>query len=275
MNGKASNHPRRMLSLASLWLALIGGGALSADLWPLADPSAMALGDRRALPSISHPLGTDSFGRDLLSRVLYGGRISLAVAVFCPLLGLLVGGTLGVLAAYLGGWPERIARLFTDTLLALPALLIAMLLAVSIGGSVTTLVWTLGLLSTPVFARVARVRTRVIAQLPYVDAARSLGASHLTVLRHHVLPNVLPPLLTLCTLVAAVVVVLEGALGYLGLGVSPPTPSWGAMIAEGRASLETRPHVCLAPASAMVLTVMALNLLGDAANAPHGQARRA
>ncbi|MEO0421910.1 MAG: ABC transporter permease [Pseudomonadota bacterium] len=261
--------------IAGLWLVVIAGGALTADLWPLADPTAMALGDRRALPTPSHPLGTDSFGRDLLSRVLHGGRVSLAVAVFCPLLGLVVGGGLGVLAAYLGGWMERLTRLFTDTLLAVPALLIAMLLAVSIGGSVTTLVWTLGLLSTPVFARVARVRAGVVTQLPYVDAARSLGAGHLTVLRHHVLPNVLPALLTLATLVAAVVVVLEGALGYLGLGVSPPTPSWGGMIAEGRASLETRPHICLVPASAMVLTVMALNLIGDAANASGGHARRA
>ncbi len=253
------------LRLASiLWLALIAMGALAAGLLPIADPTTMALADRQAPPSLSHPLGTDSFGRDLLSRVLHGGRISLTVALLCPLLGLLGGGTLGVLAAYRRGWAEHLTRLFTDTLLALPALLIAMLLSVSLGGSVTTIVWSLGLLSAPAFARVARVRARVVAELPYVEAARTLGAGHLAVLGRHIVPNVLPPLLTLYTLVAAVVVVLEGALGYLGLGVSPPTPSWGAMIAEGRASLETRPHVSLVPASVLVLTVMALNLLGDA-----------
>ncbi len=256
--------PHYARAAAGLWLFALALLALLADALPLAAPDVMNLAERNAMPSAQHWLGTDGFGRDLLSRLIHGARVSLWVALLCPALGVAAGGALGIAAGYLRGVVEGVAVVLADVLLALPALVLAIVLAAWLGGSLAMVVVTLGGLSAPAFMRVGRARALAVAGEEFVQAARALGAGPVTIMVRHLLPNVWPSLGTLCVLVAAAVVVLEGALSYLGLSVAAPVPSWGGMIAEGRDQLETQPHVALLPAAMLVLTVLAINALaGD------------
>jgi peptide/nickel transport system permease protein len=254
---------RALHGVLTAWLTLVVSAALLADIAPLPPPDAMQLAQRNALPSLAHPLGTDGFGRDMLSRIVHGARVSVLVGLLCPATGLLLGGTAGIAAGYLRGRTDRVITTLADVLLALPSLVIAMLFAAWLGGSLGTVLLTLGLLSTPAFMRVARARTLAVARHEYIEAARALGMGSIAIIWHHVLPNVFASLRTLFLLVSAVAIVLEGALAFLGLGVAAPTASWGGMIAQGRTALETHPHASLLPATALVLTVLALNVLGE------------
>ena len=215
--------------LAVAWLGLIFGLAALANLLPLEDPTRMNLLARRALPSLAHLLGTDSFGRDLLSRLIFGARNSLTFGLIAPFVGLCVGGSLGLAAGYFRGRFEVITVGATDVLLAFPPLILAL----------------------------------AVAQREFVVAARALGAGHRRILARALLPNVMAPLAVLFLLAVAVIIVAEGALSFLGLGVPAPAPSWGTMIAEGSTSLDIAPQIAFIPAAAMFLTVLAFNLLGD------------
>jgi peptide/nickel transport system permease protein len=219
--------------------------------------------EKRAPFSPSHWLGTDGLGRDELSRVIHGARISLVVGIFAPIIGLVLGGALGMLAGYFRGRFESLVVGSMDVLLAFPPLILALAVTAYLGQSVFYLTCILGVLSVPAFMRVARAATLTLARREFVIAAQALGATHARILLRELLPNVMLPLFAFFLLAVAVIIVAEGALSFLGLGVPPPISSWGSMIGEGRQSLEVAPRLAFIPAIAMFLTVLSFNLVGD------------
>jgi peptide/nickel transport system permease protein len=254
---------RLVFWLAVAWIAIVASAAIAADWLPLTSPSEMDLLARRAGPGADHWLGTDELGRDILSRLVFGARISLTVGLVAPMLGLVIGGGLGILAGYFRGWLETLVVGSIDVLLAFPPLVLALAITTYLGQSVLNITITLGILSIPALTRVARAATMTFAQRDFVTAARALGAGHGRILIRELLPNIALPLIAFFLLGVAVIIVVEGALSFLGLGVPPPTPSWGGMIAEGRDSLDTAPSIAFLPAGTMFLTVLAFNMVGD------------
>jgi peptide/nickel transport system permease protein len=248
--------------IAALWLVVLAAGAALAPWLPVADPARIDLAARSVAPDAHHWLGTDALGRDMLARVLYGARVSLVIGLAAPALGLALGGGVGLVAGFRRGRFDAIVGVLVDALLAFPSLVLAMIVSVYAGRGVAALVATLAVLCVPACARVARSAAVSLSQQEYVVAARAGGASELRILWRHVLPNAAARLATFWLLLVAIMIVVEGALGFLGLGVAPPTPSWGGMIAEGRALLEDAPHVSLAPAATLFATVLSLNVLG-------------
>ncbi|MGA2128754.1 MAG: ABC transporter permease [Xanthobacteraceae bacterium] len=249
--------------MAAGWLLLVIAAALLADLLPLDSPTDMDMLGRRLPPGAEHWLGTDALGRDVLSRLVFGARVSLTIGVASALIGLGLGGTIGLLAGYFRGRLESLAMAGIDVLLAFPPLVLVLAVTACLGLSVFNLTVTIGILSIPPFARVARAATSSLAQRDFVTAARALGATDTRILLRELLPNVLLPLVAFFLLAVAVTIVVEGALSLLGLGVPPPQPSWGSMIGEGRDSLEIAPWLAFLPAGAMFLTVLSFNFVGD------------
>jgi peptide/nickel transport system permease protein len=245
------------------WMALVFALALLAPVLPLPSPTDMDMLDRRAPVSVLHWLGTDALGRDELSRVIYGARISLTVGLFAPMIGLTIGGAIGILAGYFRGRFDLFAVGAMDVLLAFPPLILALAVTAYLGQSILNLTCILGVLGVPAFMRVARASTLTLARREFVIAAHALGATHLRILLRELLPNVALPLAAFFLLGVAVTIVVEGALSFLGLGVPPPISSWGSMIGEGRESLEIAPRLAFIPALTMFLTVLSFNLVGD------------
>jgi peptide/nickel transport system permease protein len=245
------------------WIIFVFAVAILAPILPLPSPTDMDMLDRRAPVSAVHWLGTDGLGRDELARLIYGARISLVVGLCAPVIGLTVGAALGMLAGYFRGRFESLAVGSMDVLLAFPPLILALAVTAFLGQSVLNLTCILGVLSIPAFMRVARAATLTFARREFVIAAQALGATHARILLRELLPNVALPLLAFFLLGVAVIIVVEGALSFLGLGVPPPTSSWGSMIGEGRESLENAPWLAFTPAIAMFLTVLSFNLVGD------------
>jgi peptide/nickel transport system permease protein len=252
---------------AALWIALVVALALLADLLPLADPARQALLARRAAPSLAHLLGTDALGRDLLARTVYGARASLGIGLLSPLIAALLGTMLGMLAGYYRGALETLTMGAADVLLAFPPLVLALAIVAYLGQSVPNVIAVLAILTVPAVTRVARAATLALRERDFVTAARALGAGDARILLREILPNLLAPLGAYFLLLVAITIVAESILSFLGLGVPPPAPSWGGMIAEGRDSLDTAPHIAFVPAAAMFLTVLAFNLVGDALRA--------
>ena len=245
------------------WLVFVCALAIFASVLPLPSPTDMDMLDKRAPFSAEHWLGTDGLGRDELSRLIYGARISLVVGVCAPVIGVVIGGALGMLAGYFRGRFESLVVGSMDVLLAFPPLILALAVTAYLGQSIFNLTLILGALSVPAFMRVARASTLTLARREFVIAAQALGATHARILLRELLPNVLLPLLAFFLLGVAVIIVVEGSLSFLGLGVPPPISSWGSMIGEGRESLEVAPRLAFLPAVAMFLTVLAFNLVGD------------
>ncbi|WP_338698012.1 ABC transporter permease [Bradyrhizobium sp. 26S5] len=245
------------------WMVLVFAVAILADLLPLPSPTDMDMLERRAPFSAEHWLGTDGLGRDELSRLIHGARISLIVGLCAPVIGVTIGGALGMLAGYFRGRFESIVVGSMDVLLAFPPLILALAVTAYLGQSIFNLTCILGVLGIPAFMRVARASTLTLARREFVIAAEALGASHARILLRELLPNVLLPLLAFFLLGVAVTIVVEGALSFLGLGVPPPISSWGSMIGEGRESLDVAPRLAFIPAIAMFLTVLSFNLIGD------------
>lgn len=259
--GRALKHP-------AVWLGalLVLTAVLSAVLAPLLapyDPIAINALDRLQGPSSAHLLGTDQYGRDNLSRILYGGRTSLFVAGASILFATLVGGTLGLLAGYLRGGFDIVVMRVTDVLLSFPAVLLAIALIAFYGNSVLNLVLAIGVVYTGPFVRVARAAVFTVREELYIEAARALGARGLRVVLLGIVPNITAPLIVEITLRLAYAVLTEASLAFLGLGPPPPTPSWGQMIAEGQRFLALSPWSAVAPGLVIMLTVLGFNLLGD------------
>ena len=245
------------------WIVLVFAVAIFADFLPLPSPTDMDMLERRAAFSAAHWLGTDGLGRDELSRLIHGARISLVVGLCAPVIGLTIGGALGMLAGYFRGRFESMVVGSMDVLLAFPPLILALAVTAYLGQSIFNLTLILGALSVPAFMRVARASTLTLARREFVIAAQALGATHSRILLRELLPNVMLPLLAFFLLGVAVIIVVEGSLSFLGLGVPPPISSWGSMIGEGRESLDVAPRLAFLPAAAMFLTVLSFNLVGD------------
>jgi peptide/nickel transport system permease protein len=249
---------------AVAWIVLIGLAAIFANWLPIQSPTDMDLLAKRAAPfTEGHLLGTDHLGRDELARLIHGGRVSLTVGLLAPVIGVLIGGCLGIVAGYFRGRLETFAVGGVDVLLAFPPLVFVLAVTAFMGQSVANITIVIGVLGIPAFTRVARAVTLTLSEREFVTAARALGATDLRILVRELLPNVALPLLAFFLLAVAVTIVVEGALSFLGLGVPPPTASWGSMIGEGRENLDIAPWLAFLPAGFMFLTVLSFNIVGD------------
>lgn len=237
--------------------------ALLAPHLALYDPVAPALEENLRDPSFAHPLGQDRLGRDIWSRLVYGARISLTVGASVVAVSILAGTFIGLLAGVYGGWIDEIVMRVVDVLLAFPGILLAIALSAVLGPSLRNVILALSLIGWTGTARLVRAETLSIRARPHVEAARALGAGTLRVISVHVLPLLAGPLAVQATFGLAGAIVAEAGLSFLGLGTQPPTPSWGAMLNEGRAFLLVAPHVALFPAAAIFLAVLSINFLGD------------
>jgi peptide/nickel transport system permease protein len=219
--------------------------------------------DRLQAPSSTYLLGTDEFGRDVLSRLLYGARISFEVGVISVGISGLAGVTLGLTAGFARGWVDALLSLFMDVLFAFPAILLAIAIAAMLGSSLTNVMLAIGIVTTPTFMRVVRGSTLSLSKTTFVEAAISLGAPTPRILARHIFPNLVAPLIVLASLNFAFAVLTEASLSFLGLGNKPPSPSWGAMVSSSFGFLETAPWPTLFPGIAIGLAVLGFNLLGD------------
>ncbi len=244
-------------------LALLAFVALFPGVITRTSPDAVDITGRLAPPSRGHPLGTDNIGRDLLARLVYGARLSALVAVISVGGAVLIGVTLGLVAGYYGRWADAVIMRVVDIFLAFPAILLALALVAVLGAGVSSVVIALVLVFWTQYARVIRATTLAEREKAYVEAARALGAGDLRVIWHHILPNVLSPVIILATLGMGAAVVAESALSFLGMGVQPPAPSWGWTLAFGTRYLRDAPHIATFSGLAIMTTVLAFNLLGD------------
>ena len=245
-------------------LVLVALAAIFADRLAPYDPYKQIVRERKQAPSAPHYFGTDSLGRDVLSRVLYGGRISLRVGLFSVALGAMVGVPLGVLAGFFGGWLDGLVMRMMDVILAFPGLILLIWLATVLGQGVENMILSLAFFSLPTYARLTRGNALSIREMEYVLAARSLGARPLRIVFLHVLPAIVPPIIVLTTLAVSGAIIAGASLSYLGLGVSPSTPEWGAMLADGRAFIRNEWWLSFFPGMVITLVVLALNVIGDA-----------
>ncbi|MBY0279666.1 ABC transporter permease [Candidatus Binatia bacterium] len=255
-------HSRRAIVGGAL-LLLIAMLALLAPVVAPADPLRQDLPHQLERPSRAHPLGTDRLGRDVLARLLYGARLSLAVGTAAIAGALAVGVVAGTLAGYGGRVGDELLMRATDVLLAFPGILLAIALAAVLGPSARNVVIALTVMGWPAYARLVRAEIRAAAARESTRAAEALGATPLRIAVKHLLPSARPAIVVQATFGVAGAIVAEASLSFLGLGPPPPTPSWGAMLAEGRSFLLIAPHLVIAPAAALGLTVLAIQLLGD------------
>jgi len=263
--GELLRRDRRAWFGAGVIVAL-GAAALFAPLFARHDPIAIDLANQLLPPSSFHWLGTDVQGRDVWARLLYGARVSLGVGVGSQSIALTLGLTLGVLAGFRGRWTDEFIMRLADVTLAFPTLLLLVALVAALQPSLFVVVLTIGFVGWAGMARLVRAQVLVVRELEYIQAARALGAPSFSIVMRHVLPAVVAPVLIAATLGVAAAIMAEAALSFLGLGVQPPTPSWGAMIADGRdlSQLRGAPWTSLFPGLAIGGTVLGFNLLGDA-----------
>jgi peptide/nickel transport system permease protein len=239
--------------------------ALAAPWLSPYDPTSQNLPIRLMGPSASHWMGTDQLGRDVLSRILFGARVSLSVSISVVLGAGIVGLTIGSLAGYFGGWFDRIVNtVLINAFLSFPGILLAIAFAAFLGPGIGKVILALIITGWAGYARLARAQFLQARELEYVLAARSLGASHLRILVRHLLPNILQPVLVQATIAMAGAILAESTLSFLGLGVLAPMPSWGAMLSDAKSHLFDAPHLVIFPALAVMAAVLAFNLLGDA-----------
>lgn len=239
---------------------------VSALLGPLflGSPLEQNLELRLHAPSAAHPFGTDQLGRDVLSRTLHGGRISLGLGVGVMLASLLIGSSVGLLAGLLGGWWDEIIMRVTDIFLAFPGLILAMAISAALGPNLTNVMIAVALVSWPAYARLVRAQVLALREREFVEAARALGSSQGRIALRHLLPNTLAPLLVQGSFDVGSAILTAAGLGFIGFGAQPPTPEWGAMVSETRNYITQAPWASSAPAIAILLTVLAFNLIGDA-----------
>ncbi len=255
---------RIALALALGWIGLLVILALFADVLPLPGPERPV--GRAGTPPFTAAgpwLGTDGIGRDLASRLVYGVRISMMVSIGATAIAVVIGVVMGLLSAYLKGPIEAAINILTDVVLSFPPLLLLLALSTVVRPGVSTLVISLGLLFVPPFARLARATAMAQLNRDYITAARALGASHARILFRELLPNCIQPVISYSVVVIALIVVIEGSLSFLGVGVPPPAPSWGGMIADGKERLDTAAYMVIVPSIMIFLTVFAFNTVGD------------
>jgi len=237
--------------------------AIFAPLVAPQDPAKQHLIEKRAKPFGKYLLGADQFGRDILSRLIFGARVSLTVSILSVLIGLAGGVVIGTLSGYIGGVVDSVLMRLMDLLLSFPYLLLAIVMVAALGAGTFNTTLAIGIWALPTFARMVRASVLSIISREYITAAHAIGASHLRIMLTHVIPNFISPIIVYATLFMANAIMLEAALSFLGLGVQPPTPSWGEMISSGRNFLMVAPHVATIPGLAIMLAVLGFNLMGD------------
>lgn len=254
----------RVAALGLVCLALIVMAVLFADMVTPYDPIERNTPERNLGPSLAHPFGTDKLGRDIMSRVLYGGRVSLQVGFLSIALTTLVSVPLGLIGGFVGGMVDDFIMRLMDLILAFPGLILAIWLVSLLGSNMMNVIFAIAFFSLPTYARLIRGITLSIREMEYVMAARSMGAGSPRIMFFHVLPGVLGPLIVLTTLGVSGAIVTGASLSFLGLGVSPPTPEWGAMLADGRNYMRTQWWIAVFPGITITLVVLILNIIGDA-----------
>jgi peptide/nickel transport system permease protein len=256
---------RNRFALAgAVFLLLIGVAALFAPLIASYDPTEQHLLGRLQSPSSVHWLGTDELGRDEFSRLLYGARISLFIGFVGTAGGVILGTLLGLIAGYFGGWADTLSMRFVDVMYAFPGILLAILIVAVMGPGLFNLIVALTIWGTPTLSRIVRSCVLALKSQEFVEASRAMGASRTRIIFRHLLPNSTAPIIVYATLGVAGSLLTTAGLGFLGLGVQPPTAEWGAMLSYGRGYLAEAPHLMLIPGLAIFVTVMSLNLIGDA-----------
>jgi peptide/nickel transport system permease protein len=227
------------------------------------DPNRQVLIERLNAPSLAHPMGTDGLGRDILSRAIWGARVSLSVSVVATLVSVVIGALVGLIAGWFGGWADNLLMRIADVFLAFPIFILLITVVAIYGSSVLLLILFLGLAAWPQTARLSRAEVLSLAKREFVLAARVGGASNRRILLVHILPHLIPLLMVAATLRVAIVILVEAGLSYFGLGVTPPTPTWGNMVADGRTFLATAWWITTFPGLLIVTTVLMYNVLGD------------
>ena len=246
-----------LLTAMILLVAIVGPG-----LAPY-DPNVPMPLDRLQGPSAAHYFGTDSLGRDIFSRVIYGARISVMIGLISVAISLVPGTLLGLMSGYFGGWMDSLIMRLMDMLLAFPAILLAIFITAILGPSLPNTMIAVGIVYIPHYARIVRSSVLSLREQLYVQAISHLGGSHGRILFRHILPNALPPIIVYATLGMGTAVLQAAALGFLGLGAQPPQPEWGAMLSEGRQYIQLAPHVAAFPGAAILLLVLGFTLFGD------------
>jgi len=255
---------KRVTALIGLIIVLLFLlSALFAPFLAPHDPLEHSLAHKLAKPSWDYPLGRDELGRCILSRIIYGARISLLIGVIVISIGITIGVPLGVVSAYYGGKVDFIIQRFVDTMLAFPGILLALMLIAMLGVGLHNVMTAVGISTIPIYARLARSSALAIKERQFIEAARSIGAGHLRIILKHLIPNSLSPIIVQSTLHMATAILWAAGLGFLGLGVNPPTPEWGAMLNGGRLYIRVASHVATLPGLMIFITVLGFNLLGD------------
>ena len=255
---------RPLLTFGLLLVALIVLLAVLAPLLPLRDPNVTAPARRLGMPGASgFVLGTDQLGRDVLSRLIWGARVSIVVAAVAAAVAFVIGGAIGLLAGFYRGPVDTLLMRLVDVLMAFPYVLLAIALVAALGPGLLNALIAIAVVNISFYARGVRAATLVVRQLPYIEAARSLGASDFRVLTREVFPSIAPPLLVFVTLNLGALVVETAGLSFIGLGAQPPTADWGTMLADGRQFMMTAPHVAAIPGLAVLALVWGLNMVGD------------
>ena len=266
------NEIRRILkTMFSRWVVIIGAvifialifTAIFAPLFAPYDPIKQELRNALAQPSAEHLLGTDEVGRDILSRIIYGSRISLMVGVIVAGVAGFFGTILGLIAGYSNAWINNIIMRIIDALMAIPPLVLALAIGAALGGGLTNIMIALGIALIPGYCRLMCAQVLTIKENDYITAANSLGASDRRILLNHIFPNAYPPLLVLVTFNLGSAILAEAGLSFLGIGIMPPEAAWGSMVSSGYKYLLTNPLMSIAPGVAIILVVVALNLVGD------------
>ncbi|MGA8197467.1 MAG: ABC transporter permease [Acetobacteraceae bacterium] len=254
----------RIASIGALLVCVLAVVAVTGPWIVPQDPLEQSFLTASQGPSAEHWLGTDSFGRDVFSRVLLGTRASLSIGVTAPALAALFGTWAGMLAGYFGGWTDRLLSRFSDLLMSFPSLLLGVMIAAALGPGFRTAIVAIAIALFPRFVRLARSATQVVRREPFIDASIASGRGPLAVMARHVLPNIAGPLVVALSLWIATAIRLEAALSFLGLGTQPPAPSWGNMIREGMGDLVGDPWPAAFAGAAITLAVLAFNMVGDA-----------
>ena len=250
-------------ALAILWLALLVIVAIAAPWLSPYSPTAQNVSNMLAEPSAAHWMGTDDLGRDILSRLIHGAPATIYASFLAVAIAILLGVPVGLLAGYFGGWIDDVISRTIDTLLSFPAIVLAIAVTGALGIGLTNGMIAVGIVFAPQLARLARARTLVVRHELYVDAARCFGASTGRILWRHVLPNTVQPVIVQVTLLLAAALLAEASLSFLGLGIQPPQPSWGSMLARAYQNMELAPEQMYAPGLAILLTALAFNTLGE------------
>lgn len=236
---------------------------IAAPLLPLPDPIDQSLAQRFKPPSLQHLLGTDNFGRDVLSRVIWGGRVSMLVGVLSVCIAMALGTIIGLVTGYKGGYVDNLTMRIVDVLMCFPTLILGILFMAAIGSGMTSLIVAIGISIAPRFARLCRGAVLSVRQNDYVEAARSMGMSDTRIMFRHILPNVLGDVIVMGALWVGAIIITEASLSFIGLGVPPPTPSWGRMVREGMDFMGHAYWVSVYSGGAIFITVVGFNLIGD------------